>query len=312
MLRYIAKRILILIPTLMAVIFIIFGIMELTPGEPARLILGNLATQEAVDQLTVEMEYDKPFIVRYVKYMTNVFRFDLGNSWRSGRPVFDEVLDRFPVTIKLSMFSVALAIIIGIPLGVLSAVKQYSLLDIAGTTMAIIMASLPSFWLGMMAIILFSLILGWLPSSGTDSFASYIMPGVTLAFGSIAALLRLTRTTMLETIRTDYIRTARAKGQTEFKVIKNHALPNALLPIITITCMEFCGLLGGVATVEIVFSINGVGRLIIDSIHMKDIPLITGSAIFLAFTVTIMMLVIDILYAYIDPRIKARYTGKRH
>ena len=312
MLKYSGRRIIIMIPMMLAIILIIFGIMELTPGDPARLILGTNATQEAVDSLSKEMGFDRPFLVRYADYVYNAFQGDLGKSWRTGRPVFEEVLGRFPITVRLAAFSVVIALVIGLPLGILSAIRQYSVFDAAGTTMAMILASVPSFWLGMMAIILFSLRLGLLPSHGYETWIHYLMPAVTMACPVIAVLLRLTRTTMLETIRQDYIRTARAKGQRESVVIYDHALRNALLPVVTITGTEFAGLLGGVVTIETVFSINGVGLLILNAIQMKDVPVVTGCAIFLSFSVIILMLFVDIIYAFIDPRIKARYTSVSH
>ncbi|MGI6090643.1 MAG: ABC transporter permease [Saccharofermentanales bacterium] len=307
MIKYVVKRILFIIPMLIVVMFIINGIMELTPGEPARLILGTNASQEAVDELTIELGYDKPFVVRFVKYVINAFKGDLGTSWQTNRSVFSEVLARFPTTIKLAIFAMVLAVFIGIPLGVLSAVKQYSIFDAVGTAMAMILASVPSFWTALMLIILFSLKLNLLPSFGTGSFAHYILPAVAMSLPEIAVLLRYTRTTMVEAIRQDYIRTARAKGQSERKIVFGDALPNALLPVVTVTGTEFCGMLGGVVTIETVFSINGIGMLIYTSILKKDIPMVTGSAIFLATAVMLMMLAVDILYAYIDPRIKARY-----
>ena len=311
MTRYIVRRLLLIIPTLAAVIFVIYGIMELTPGEPARLILGTNASQEAVDELTRQLGYDKPFIVRYFIYLVHAFTGDLGISWQTGRSVFQEVMIRFPVTLKLSIFAMVLAVVIGIPLGVMSAVRQYSVFDAAGTVFAMVLASVPSFWLAMMLIILFSVKLGWLPSFGAGGFSHYILPAVSMACPESAVLLRFTRSTMLEEIRKDYVRTARAKGQKERAVIYRHALPNALLPVVTVTGTEFCGMLGGVVTIETVFSINGVGMLIYSSILKKDIPMVTGGAIFLSLSVMLVMVLIDILYAFIDPRIRARYAGKK-
>ena len=308
LLKYVIRRILIIIPMLLAIIFIIYGIMELTPGEPARLILGTNATQTAVNDLTVKLGYDKPFLSRYVEYVSSAFQGDLGVSWRSGRSVFSEVSARFPTTIKLAAFAMILAILIGIPLGILAAVKQYSIFDSAGTALAMIMASLPTFWLAMMLIILFAVKLGWLPSYGTGTFRHYILPALSMACPEIAVLLRFTRSTMLESIRQDYVRTARAKGQRETVVVFDHALKNAMLPVVTVTGTEFCGLLGGVVTIETIFSINGIGLLIYNSILGKDVPMVTGCAVFLAATVMLMMLCIDIIYAFIDPRIKARYA----
>ncbi|WP_028306616.1 ABC transporter permease [Desulfitibacter alkalitolerans] len=305
--NYIIKRILIVLPMLLAVIFIVFGIMDLTPGDPAQTILGQRATPEAVEKLNQELGLDRPFLIRYGSYVINALQGDLGNSYRTGRPVFDEIVTRFPTTIKLASFAILLGVMIGVPLGILSAVKQYSLYDFIGTASAMLMASIPGFWFGLMAIVLFALKLGWLPSNGSDTWLHYLMPATTLAIPVAAAMLRLTRTTMLETIRQDYVRTARAKGQTERVVIFQHALKNALLPVVTVAGLEFGGLLGGVVTIETIFSINGVGMLIIESIRMKDIPQVTGCAIFLAFFFMMVMLVVDIVYAYIDPRIRARY-----
>jgi peptide/nickel transport system permease protein len=296
---------------LLAIVFIVYGIMCLTPGDPAQIILGNRASPEAIARTRAEMGFDKPFLARYVNYVVSAAAGDLGVSWRTKRPVFQVIVGRFPTTIKLSSLAVLIAIVVGVPLGILAAVKQYSVFDVVGTAMAMFMASIPGFWFGLMAIVLFSLKLGLLPSNGADSWRHFILPAVTLALPVAASLLRLTRATMLETIRQDYIRMARAKGQSEYKVIFVHALKNALLPVVTATGMEFGGLLGGVVTIETVFSINGVGTLIIDAIRMKDIPQVTGCAIFLAASFMVLMLFVDILYAYIDPRIKARYQKMR-
>lgn len=305
--KYLLKRALIVIPTLLTITFIVLGIMNLTPGDPATIILGEKASPESIAQLNHELGYDKPFIVRYATYVGNLFKGDMGDSYRTGKPVFDEITSRLPTTVKLAGIAILLAIVIGIPLGILAAVKQYSIFDVIGTASSMLMASVPGFWLGLMLILLFALKLGILPSNGTDSWKGYILPAFTLALPEAAALLRLTRTTMLETIRQDYVKTARSKGQTEKKVVFAHALKNALLPVITVAGMDFGILLGGVVTIETVFSINGVGTLIITAIRMKDAPLVTGCALFLAFLFMAVMLVVDILYAIVDPRIRARY-----
>ena len=307
MLRYVLKRIGIMIPTILVIIIVIMGILSMTPGEPAKIVLGEKATQEQVDQWNARTGYDKPFLVRYARYVFNAARGDLGESWNSGRSITEEIAHRLPTTVKLSLFAILLSICVGIPLGILSAVKQYSIFDIAGTTFAMIMASMPSFWFGMMLIILFAQILGWLPSYGVGSFRHYILPAVTLSCSHTASLMRLTRTTVLETIRQDYIRTARAKGQTERVVIFDHALRNGLLPVVTACGTSFCALVGGVVTVETVFSINGIGKMIVEGIQMKDIPVVTGGAVFLAAMVMLVLLLVDVTYAFIDPRIKAKY-----
>jgi peptide/nickel transport system permease protein len=305
--RYIAKRLLILIPTLLAIIFVVFSIMSLTPGNPAQVMLGQQATPEAIAKLNRELGFDRPFLIRYGDYVLKLVGGDMGESYTTGRSVFGEIVTRFPTTVKLASFAILLSVMIGVPLGILAAVKQYSLYDIMGTAAAMFMAAMPGFWFGLMAILLFALKLGWLPSNGNDTWIHYILPAFTLAIPVSASLLRLTRTTMLETVRQDYVRTARAKGQAEKKVILHHALKNALLPVITVAGMEFGWLLGGAVVIETVFSINGIGKLIIDAIRMKDVPQVTGCALFLAFFFTMVMLVVDILYAYIDPRIRARY-----
>lgn len=310
MAKYVIRRILFLIPMVLVITFIVFGIMQLTPSDPASLVLGNRASEEQKEELNEELGLDDPFIVQYGRYVADAARGDLGNSWRNGRPVITEITSRLPVTVRLAVFAIIIALVVGIPLGVLSAVKQYSIFDKIGTAVSMLMASIPSFWFGLIAVLLFALKMQILPSNGTDSWKSYILPSITLAIPVIASMLRLTRTTMLETIRADYVRTARAKGQNERKVIFGHALKNALLPVITSAGMEFGGLLGGVVTVETVFSINGVGSLVLTGIQMKDIPLVSGAALVLSTLYMLVMLLVDILYAYIDPRIRARYTKK--
>lgn len=305
--RYIVKRVLIMFPTLLAIVLIVFGIMSLTPGSPAEIILGPKATTESIEQLNHELGFDKPFILRYADYVIKLFKGDMGDSYRTGRPVVTEILTRLSTTVKLAAYGMLFAILIGVPLGIVSAVKQYSIFDVLGTVSAMIMASVPGFWLGLMCILLFSLKLGWLPSNGSDTWRHFIMPSFTLAVASAASILRLTRTTMLETIRQDYVRTARAKGQSERKIIFDHALKNSLLPVITVAGMNFGFLLGGAIVCEAVFSINGIGTLVVNAIRMKDIPQVTGCAITLSFFFMIVMLFVDILYSYIDPRIKAKY-----
>lgn len=229
----------------------------------------------------------------------------------TARPVFEEIFVRFPVTLKLALTSIALVILIGIPIGILSAVKQYSFLDVISTVSAMLMASIPGFWLGLMMILLFSLHLGWLPSNGIGSFSHYIMPTIALALPIAAEVLRMTRSTMLETIRQDYIRTARSKGATEKIVIWRHALKNALLPVITVIGSEFGGLLGGTILIESVFAIPGLGSLVVNSIRTKDVPQVMAATLFIALIFCVVLLLVDIAYAYIDPRVKARYEQKR-
>lgn len=308
--KYILKRLLIMIPTLLAVIFIVLGILELSPGTPAQAILGFDAKIEAVEALNKKLGYDKPFLERYANYVVKLFQGDMGVSYRTSRPVLDEIMARFPTSLKLAGIAILIAVLIGVPIGILSAIKQYSIWDFLSTSTAMFFASMPGFWFGLMAVIIFSLNLGWLPPNGMDSWKNYIMPCMTLALPATAALLRLTRTTMLETIRQDYIRTARAKGQSESKIVFFHALKNALLPVVTYCGVEFGLLMGGIVTVETIFSIHGLGNLILTAIRTKDVTLITGCAAFLAVAFMTVLLLVDILYAYIDPRIRMRYSKK--
>jgi len=306
--KYIFKRLLIVIPTMLAVILIVFLLMNLTPSDPASVILGPNATQEAKDKLNQEFGYDKPVLVRYFDYVVNLVQGDMGTTYTTSRSVFTEVTMRFPTTLKLAAIGITLAVVLGVPLGIVAAVKQYSIFDIIGTATSMFMASVPGFWLGLMLILLFALKLGILPSYGNATWVHYILPSVTLALPVAASILRMTRTTMLESIRQDFVRTARAKGQIERKVIFKHALHNALLPVVTVAGTEFGFLLGGAVVIEQVFSINGVGKLLLEGIRMKDVPLVTGCAVFICFLFMIVMLLVDILYAYIDPRIRDRYT----
>lgn len=306
--RYIVKRLLLLIPIILGVTFIVFSIMSLTPGDPGRLILGQSAPIEAINHLNHELGYDQPFAIRYIDYIKKAVSGDFGKSYRTNKPVFDEIFSRFPTTLLLSFLSIVTAVIIGLPVGILSAVKQYSGIDIISTIFAMLMAAIPGFWLGLMMIILFSLKLGWFPSNGIGSMAHFVMPTLTLAIPSAAGIIRLTRSTMLETIRQDYIRTARAKGAPEGKVIWKHALRNALMPVITVIGMNFGSLLGGTILIESVFSMPGVGTLMLTAIRMKDIPQVMAAVIFLATLFCVIMLIVDLVYAYIDPRLRSRYV----
>lgn len=306
--RYVAKRLLVLIPVILGVTFIIFSIMALTPSSPGRLMLGLQASEEDVAALNHELGYDRPFLTRFVNYVKDALTGDFGKSYLTDRPVVEEISNRFPTTLKLAILAVITSILIGVPLGILSAVKQYSALDLISTVTAMFMASVPGFWLGLMMMLLFSLRLGWLPVSGAGTWAHYVLPTLTLAIPSSASLLRLTRSTMLETIRQDYIRTARAKGVKEGRVIFHHALKNALLPLITSVGMNFGGLLGGTVLIESVFSFPGLGSRMLEAIRDKDIPMVTGCTVFLAVLFCLIMLAVDLLYAYVDPRVKAKYS----
>lgn len=305
--KYILKRILMLIPVLLGVTFIVFTILSFTPGDPAQLILGESAPKAQIEQLREEMGLNDSFIVQYFNFVKNAIRGDFGRSYTTQREVFDEIFQRFPNTLILAAAGVILAVVIGIPVGIISATKQYSLVDSVSMIAALIGVSMPNFWLGLMLILLFAVNLGWLPFAGFDSWSSIILPTITLGTGAAAIITRMTRSSMLEVIRQDYIRTARAKGVKEKKVINKHALKNALIPVITVVGLQFGGLLGGAVLTETVFSWPGVGRLLVEAIRAKDTPMVLASVVFLATTFSIVNLLVDILYAFVDPRIKSQY-----
>lgn len=308
--KYIIKRLIDMFPIILGVTFIVFLIMALTPGDPGRLILGMNAKQNDVDALNHELGLDKPFLVRYVDYVKNCIKGDFGFSYRSRRPVFEEIYANFHYTVILAVCGTIFSYLIGLPLGILSAVKQYSFIDISVTVMAMIFASIPDFWLALMMILLFSLRLGWLPPSGVDSVLSFIMPIIVISLPSAAITSRLTRTTMLECIRQDYVRTARAKGVPDKVVIWKHAFMNAMLPLLVIMITSFGLSLGGTVLIETVFSIPGIGYLVIDSIRQKDIPVVMASTIFLGVIYSFFVLIADLVIAYIDPRVKSVYLKK--
>ena len=308
MYRYFFKRILLLIPVLIGVTFIIFALMNIAPGNPGRAILGVTATEDAVVQFNKNVGYYDPFFVRYGKFALGLLKLDLGTSYSSGTSVLSNIIGRFPTTFYIAFYSMLFAVGIGVPLGVLSAVKQYSALDNVSRVIAITLAAIPFFWLGLMMIYWFSLKLGWFPSYGITSWKNFVMPTVALGIPYAARQLRMTRSCMLETIRMDYIRTARAKGAEEKTVVMRHAFKNALMPIITMIGMQFGGLLGGAIVTESVFSMPGLGTYLVTAIRAKDVPAVLGTTVVLAVLFCLVMMFVDFLYAVIDPRIKAKYA----
>lgn len=306
--RFILKRLLLLIPVLLGVSLLVFAIMSFTPGDPAQLILGENAPPEAVAELREEMGLNDPFVLRYARFVGDAVTGDLGRSYTSGRDVFDEIFSRFPNTLILAALGVIIAVIIGIPIGIISATRQYSMIDSGSMIFALLGVSMPNFWLGLMLILLFSVNLGWVPSGGYSDWSSLIMPAITLGTGSAAIITRMTRSSMLEVIRQDYIRTARAKGVAENVVINRHALKNALIPVITVIGLQFGYLLGGAVLTETVFSWPGVGRMMVDAIRQKDAPTVLGTVVFLATTFSLVNLFVDLLYGFVDPRIKSQYA----
>lgn len=300
-----------MIPVLMGVALITFSMMYFSPGDPASFILGDTATKEDKAIFRHDNGLDKPFAVQFFRYIGKAVTGDLGTSYTTKQPVLREVLSRFPTTLFLTFISMIFAVLIGVTLGIISAVKQYSLLDNLMRIVAMLGVSMPSFWEGLMLIILFSVVLGILPSSGLSSWKCWILPAFTLSTQTLAACMRMARSSMLEAIRQDYVRTARSKGQKEFIVVMVHAFLNAVLPVITIVGVDFAKLMGGAAVIEIVFSVPGLGKLIVDGIQCKNAPLVQGGILFVAFAMSFINLVTDIVYAYVDPRIRSQYLGER-
>jgi len=308
MIRYIVRRILFLIPVLIGVAFCVFTLLYLTPGDPAKMVLGEMATEQAVREFRVREGMDKPFLIQFGNYLYKaVTQGDIGRSYVTRRPVMQEIMNAFPSTLKLSMFAILIAIVVGLPCGILSAIRQYSIFDTITMIFAMIGLSMPVFWLGLLLILFFSVHLRWLPSSGFDTFQAMILPSAALATQSISMITRMTRSSMLEVIRADYIRTARSKGQKESVVIWSHALYNALIPIVTLCGLQFGNLLAGAILTESIFAIPGLGRLMVESIKSRDYPVVQGGVLFVAVAFSIVNLFVDLLYAYIDPRIKAQY-----
>ena len=300
-----------MVPVILGMSFILFAIMNLTPGDPARLILGEGATQADVDQLREEMGLNENFFVRYVQYIINALHGDFGKSYRTRIPVSSELLARFPTTLKLAFGGMFLAVIVGIPVGIISAIRQYSFIDNVSMITALLLTSIPVFWLGLLLILLFSLRLDILPATGIDTWRNYIMPSFVLAASTMAMLIRMTRSTMLEVIRQDYIRTAKAKGADPKRVVMKHALRNALLPVVTLIGMNFGIQLGGTVITESVFAIPGLGNLMITSVRMKDTPMLMASVLFSALVAGLVNLAVDVFYIFIDPRLKSTFVRTR-
>ncbi len=310
MYRYIIKRLFLLIPVILGSAFIIFMIMNIAPGDITDVIAAE-ADEEAVVELKSSLGLDRPLVVQYVEYIGKLFRGDLGRSYYNNNNVFEEFCQRFPNTLQLAGWGLVVGILISIPIGILSAVKQYSIWDNAGMVVALIGVSMPAFWEGLLLILLFSLNLGWLPSGGNTMPFAIVLPAVTTGTRMAATITRMTRSSMLEVIRQDYIYTARAKGLSEKRVIFNHAFRNALIPVITTAGISFGSSIGGAVVTETVFSWPGVGKLVVESIGRRDIPMVLGCIVLITVCICIVNLLVDLLYAFVDPRIKAQYKKAR-
>lgn len=302
--RYFVKRILQTIPLMLVISILVFLFIHMIPGDPARTMAGLDAEQSEVEAIREEYGLNDPLIVQYVNYMKGLFTGDLGRSLKSDTPVAELIVDRMQNTLKLVFAGILWAPILGIFIGVISAIKRGKALDHGCMLLAITGLSAPGFWLGLMGIQIFSVQLGWLPSGGLDSWTGYILPSFTMGCGIMAVLARYSRSSMLETLREDYVRTARAKGQKEFLVMFLHAFRNSLIQVITILGLQIGGLLSGSVLTETVFSIPGMGRLLVDSIAFRDYPVMQGLLMLFAFQYVIINLIVDLLYGVINPKIR--------
>lgn len=309
MIRYVVKRFLMLIPLVLCITFVVYGLMSLAPGDPATIMLPSNAPQEQKDALNHALGYDRPFLVKYADFVYNlVFKGDFGISYRTQQPIINEFKARLPISITLAFTSLSLAACIGVPLGVLSAVKQYSLLDTIPSVMALTLSAVPSFWFGMMLIYFLAYKLGLFPSYGMGGIEHWVLPTLTIAVVYAAEILRYTRSSMLETIRADYVRTARAKGVAERTVIWKHAMKNGLLPVVTLLGSSFGAQIGGAIVTENLYNLPGLGTLTLLSINMRDTPTVVATSVIFATLYNIILILVDLMYAFIDPRIKAKYS----
>lgn len=315
MLRYILKRLVWMIPVILGVIVIVFVILRFCPGDPAEIIAGAEATEEQVNMIRAEWGLDKPIVIQFFEYIGNVLRGDFGKSYLTNMTVTAELAARIPRTLTLALSCMAISVAVGVPLGVIAAIKQNGLADRLCMILALIGVSMPSFWLALLLVLLFAVNLGWLPAMGFGGVKYYILPAIAGSTQDLARQARQARSSMLEEIRADYVITARAKGLSEKTVIIKHALRNALIPIITVAGNGFGNLLGGALVLETIFQIPGIGMYVINAVSNRDYPAVQGGTIFLAIAFSFIMLAVDLIYAAVDPRIRAQYAGggkKKH
>lgn len=310
--RYILKRLLWMIPVVLGVTILVFTVMYFIPGDPVKMMLGSDASAADIAAKRAQLGLDQPYIVRLGKFVEGiVFHFDFGDSWVYNKPVTAELMNRFPRTLTIALICMGLQILVGIPLGIIAAVNQNGFWDRVCMFVALFGISLPNFWIALMLVLLFSVKLGWLPPLGINGFKYYILPCIANSFPGIATQARQTRSSMLEVIRSDYITTARAKGMSEMRILFKHALPNALLPVITIIGNGMGMMLAGTVVIEQIFAIPGVGMYMIGGINSRDYNIVQSSVIFLAIAFTLVMVLVDLAYAFVDPRIKAQFSGKK-
>jgi peptide/nickel transport system permease protein len=304
MINYIIRRILMLIPVLLGVSFLTFAIAEVTPGDPVVIMLGNRATPERVEALREELHLNDPFLQRYARFVWNAIQGDLGRSIRGQTPVIDEIMDRLPSTLELTIAAVLFSTLIGIPVGVIAAQNRGKLVDNFAMVFALVGLSIPNFWLAIILIIIFGIQLKWVSVTGGEGIKDLILPAFTLGLSPLAVIARLTRSSVLEVIEEDFVRTAKGKGLKDVVVQYRHVLRNALIPVVTYLGMLFAGLLGGTVFIESVFARPGLGRFAINAISARDFPQVQGLVLFIATFYVVINLIVDLLYGVIDPRIR--------
>lgn len=308
MARYLLRRLVYLIPVWLGISFVAFALASLTPGDPARLMLqrqlDRQPTAEEVARARRELKLNDPFVVRYVRWVGNAATGDLGTSFRTGEPVREALFDRFPKTVQISALGLLISVVIALPMGVYAAVRRNSFIDHASRVVALCGASMPSFWVAYLLILIMSVKLKILPVAGTGTWQHLVLPSATLGLAATASLMRLTRSEMLEVLGQDFIRTSRAKGLGPRAVVFNHALRNALIPVTTVAGMRFAGLLGGAVIVETIFAWPGIGKFVLDSIFDRDYPVIQGFVIFMGTVFILVNLLVDLSYAWLDPRLR--------
>jgi len=304
MLRYLIRRLLLTLPVLLGVATLVFLLIHLVPGDPARSMLGDAASQEEIDRLRDALGLNEPLLVQYKSFLTGLVRGDLGSSLRNGAPVTQEIRDRLFRTFQLAFAAMFVAMLIAIPLGILAAVFRGTAIDHAAMTLALVGISMPNFWLGPLLAILFAVYLGWLPVAGTGSLAHLVLPAVTLGAALAAILARMTRASLLEELRELYVLAARARGLSRGRAVVRHAFRNSLIPVVTIIGLQFGAVLTGTIITETIFAWPGVGRLLIQAINFRDYPLVQGCILFISFTYVMMNLLTDLTYGFLDPRIR--------
>ncbi|MFO7545948.1 MAG: ABC transporter permease [Trueperaceae bacterium] len=304
MIQYTVRRLLIAFPSVLGVLIIVFLMVRLAPGDPAVFLAGEFAPPETIAAMRTRFGLDRPYHVQFGLYVGSLVQGDLGRSTRTQRLVIDDLKQFFPNTLELALGAMVIALLIGIPAGVIAALRQNTWTDLLVTVGSLIGVSMPVFWFGLLAMLYFSVQLGWFPVAGRGTLAHLVLPAVSLGLGSMAIIARMTRSSMLEVLGLDYVRTARAKGLQGARVVAKHALRNALIPVVTVGGLQFGQLLSGAVLTETVFAWPGIGRLLVDSIRARDYPVVQGSVLLIAVTFILINIAVDLIYGFIDPRIR--------